>query len=57
MVAVRDKHGNVLFNEPPYSEVEQADLYKRMDGVAAFTRPDPKADVPPKPSRPEEPQQ
>lgn len=57
MVAVRDKQGNVLFHEPPYTEEEQAEMYRRMDGVTAFTRPVPAAPDPSKPSRPEEPQQ
>lgn len=41
MVAVRDKHGKVIFHEPPYTEAEQNEMYRRMDGVVAFTRPGP----------------
>ena len=31
-----------VYHEPPYTEAEQMELYRRMNGVVAFTRPDPK---------------
>ena len=30
------------YHEPPYTAAEEADLYRRMGGVVAFTRPSPK---------------
>lgn len=41
MVKKYDKYGNA-FHAPPYTEEEQMEMYRRMDGVVAFTRPDPK---------------
>ena len=41
MVIKYDKYGNA-YGEPPYTEAEQADMYRRMNGVVAFTRPGPK---------------
>ena len=31
-----------LYHEPPYTAAEEADLYRRMGCVVAFTRPSPK---------------
>ena len=31
-----------VYHEPPYTEAEQMELYRCMNGVVAFTRPDPK---------------
>lgn len=39
MVKKYDKYGNA-FHAPPYTEEEQMEMYRRMDGVVAFTRPD-----------------
>jgi hypothetical protein len=41
MVKKYDKHGNA-YHEPPYTEEEQMEMYRRMDRFVAFTRPDPK---------------
>jgi hypothetical protein len=30
------------YGEPPYTEAEQMEMYRRMNGVVAFTRPVPK---------------
>jgi hypothetical protein len=41
MIKVYDKNGNVLCHEPPYTQAEEDDLYRRMgNGPVAFTRPD-----------------
>ena len=31
-----------VYHEPPYTEAEQMEMYRRMNGVVAFTRPGPK---------------
>jgi hypothetical protein len=36
-----DKYGNA-FHNPPYTEEEQMEMYRRMNGLVAFTRPEPK---------------
>ena len=41
MVTKYDIYGNP-YGEPPYTEAEQMEMYRRMNGVVAFTRPDPK---------------
>ena len=28
-----------VYHEPPYTEAEQMEMYRRMNGVVAFTRP------------------
>ena len=45
------------YHEPPYTAAEEADLYRRMGGVVAFTRPDPKKVAPAKPDHLEAQQQ
>lgn len=30
------------YGEPPYTEAEKTETFRRMNGVAPFTRPDPK---------------
>lgn len=32
MVKVYDKHGDHVMNEPPYTEAEERELYRRMGG-------------------------
>ena len=41
MVTKYDIHG-YPYGEPPYTEAEQMEMYRRMNGVVAFTRPGPK---------------
>jgi hypothetical protein len=37
----------VVYHEPPYTEAEQLELYRRMGGVASTVRrPDPRKDQP-----------
>ena len=38
MVKRFDRWGNA-YHEPPYTDAEQDELYKRMSTVVAFTRP------------------
>jgi hypothetical protein len=39
MVKNYDKYGNA-FHEPPYTEEEQMEMYRRMNSVVSFTRPE-----------------
>ena len=41
MVVKYDVYGSP-YGEPPYTEAEQMEMYRRMNGVVAFTRPGPK---------------
>ena len=41
MVTKYDIYG-FAYGEPPYTHAEQMEMYRRMNGVVAFTRPGPK---------------
>ncbi len=34
MVDIRDENGKLIYREPPYTELEEIELYRQMAGIA-----------------------